>query len=325
MYTFLFFLITIFCINDISNAAIKPFPSLPSHFKDIPDLDELRFVLNTKSISSEDQLKVICWVLSQKHDQGLKGLLLYGPPGTGKSYLVKILKEILHADYLIKLSPVDLQTPQQVQKHFNQARKLASESSNMIILFLDEIDDLAKPESSVLNELLIQTAHKGNSKIAIIAATNYNEKLAPAFKRSGRFDIHVEIPLPQGPARAILLNEACKKLSAEGNLNLGYDQLIEVVKLTKGYSAADISTMVTLTKTMAQTKRKTQVDFADFASSIQTMKSQIQHAEPSNFTWLKTRATIFISNFLNKIRNSLFPEPKKPTITLPPSALRARL
>lgn len=257
--------------------AVKSFSKLPEHLENIAGLEELKFVLNKRSISVLDQEKIIYWLLSQKTPESLKGLLLYGPPGTGKSILVKILKKIMKADHLLEVSPAELQTSNQVKNKFDEARKLAQTTEHGIILFLDEIDDLAKPDSPVLNELLIQTAaHKANNKIFIIAATNYKEKLAPAFTRPGRFDVHILIPLAKGSSRAILLSEELESLYKEDKIAISYEQIIRIIQLTKGYSTAAITTMVNLAKGISQSRKKLRVDFLDFEESIKIMNAQMK-------------------------------------------------
>lgn len=74
------------------------------------------------------------------------------------------------------------------------------------IIFIDEIDEAlpnrADPNASSVNKRINQrlltffsdTSHRG--EVIILAATNYPEKIDPAFKRAGRFDVRVPIFAP---------------------------------------------------------------------------------------------------------------------------------
>jgi cell division protease FtsH len=104
----------------------------------------------------------------------------------------------------------------------------------MAIIFIDEIDALAKRRDSgglssslggcdereqTLNQLLIEmdgfttgapsqnTQQEGPSGVTVIviAATNRMEVLDPAVLRAGRFDRHVQVPLPDADGREAIL------------------------------------------------------------------------------------------------------------------------
>lgn len=74
------------------------------------------------------------------------------------------------------------------------------------IIFIDEIDEAlpnrADPNASSVNKRINQrlltffsdTSHRG--EVIILAATNYPEKIDPAFKRAGRFDVRVPMFAP---------------------------------------------------------------------------------------------------------------------------------
>lgn len=76
------------------------------------------------------------------------------------------------------------------------------------IIFIDEIDEAlpnrADPNASSVNKRINQrlltffsdTTHRG--EVIILAATNYPEKIDPAFKRAGRFDVRVPVFAPDG-------------------------------------------------------------------------------------------------------------------------------
>ena len=125
-------------------------------------------------------------------------------------------------------------------------------------IFIDEVDSLCSKRGEgnegegsrrVKAELLVQmegvnsnTSASANEKseedkrkiVTVMAATNRPWDLDDALRR--RFEKRVYIPLPNEKGRLQLFNLNLKKIEVDKNIN--YDKL---VKLTDGYSGADIS------------------------------------------------------------------------------------
>lgn len=166
------------------------------------------------------------------------GMLLYGPPGTGKTMLAKAFAHEASLPF-IACSGTDMLSEAFISSIFERARKYAPS-----IIFIDEIDALPSrgtmgPHADALvNRLLVEIDGFASAKdeIFIIGATNLKDKLDPALTRSGRLDLHLEVPSPDKAARKWLLSELLSHAL--------YDKNIDVNALllpTTGLTGADLN------------------------------------------------------------------------------------
>lgn len=105
------------------------------------------------------------------------------------------------------------------------------------IIFIDEIDEAlpnrADPNQSAVNKRINQrlltffseTEHRG--QVMILAATNYPEKIDPAFKRAGRFDMRIPMFSPDEFDRMRIMNVIAKTRGYTFSWFESPDQLID--------------------------------------------------------------------------------------------------
>ena len=168
-------------------------------------------------------------------------LLLYGAPGVGKTYLAKWLSYMLNmplitVDLANSISSYLGRSGQNIKSIFEYAR------SQNIILFLDEIDAIAKrrDDASDLGELkrlvnvLLKELEDFPATCVVIAATNHPELLDKAIWR--RFDRNIEVFLPElAERKALVLRELGERTSSIS------DAVIDLLcDGTSGISAADM-------------------------------------------------------------------------------------
>jgi SpoVK/Ycf46/Vps4 family AAA+-type ATPase len=187
---------------------------------------------------------------AQQYDINFNGVLLFGPPGVGKTYLAQATAGEFNLNFMsIKVS--DLlsmwygQSANNVQDIFNKALKNAP-----CLLFFDEFDSVAgergevttgEESTRVVNQLLrsLEEVRRHRGKVIVFAATNNKSDLDEAVIRSGRFDKHIYIPLPDKDARISILINKLKGKPTDRNINIPL-----LSDKTEGMSSADITSLV---------------------------------------------------------------------------------
>ena len=206
----------------------------------------------------------------------IKSLLLYGQPGTGKTFIANAFANEIDANF-IKVNMGDIaskyqgQTGNNIKRIFDEAR----DSDQFVVLFWDEVDAVAnrrgaeensKEKNATLNVLLTEMSSEDNDNIFMIFATNFYDLLDPAFLRSGRCDVKIEIPLPNLETRlqVLELNTKRKPLGEDTNLK-------EIAKMMEGSNCADVSLLCTQTARCALKKDKMEINQEDFIETLEKM------------------------------------------------------
>ena len=185
-----------------------------------------------------------------------KGVLLYGPPGTGKTMLAKALATQGETTFF-NVSPTTFaskwrgESEKLVRILFEMARFYAPST-----IFIDEVDSIGQKRSDgdneasrkVMAEMLVQmdgvsgqldkedlsVEELKKNIVMVLGATNLPWDLDDALRR--RFEKRVYIPLPNSVGRREMFRINMKGISYKEDVNLD-----ELVKLTDGYSGADIA------------------------------------------------------------------------------------
>ena len=214
--------------------------SIPDiHFSDIAGLEDVKKAITLRMINPikyPDKYE-----LYNKKTGG--GVLLYGPPGTGKTMIAKAIAcEVGATFYAIKGSDIVSkwvgESEQNISALFETARK-----DPLAIIFIDEMDSLIGTRGvdthndKRVNEFLQQIdGFVGrNPNLLLLGATNRPWDIDGAAMRSGRFSQKICVGLPDDKAREFLLKKSIKNIPLADDVNIN-----ELVKLTKGYSGADI-------------------------------------------------------------------------------------
>lgn len=169
-------------------------------------------------------------------------ILLYGKPGVGKTLLAKYLSSVFN----LKFASLDMATSvsSYLGKTGQNLKKVISYAKEEpTLLLLDEFDAIAKrrDDASDLGELkrvvnvLLKELEEWPSHSILVAATNHPELLDKAIWR--RFDVAMEIPIPNEETRSKLFDEAFSQ-------EYYYNDMKKINKvcasLTNGMSPADI-------------------------------------------------------------------------------------
>ncbi len=142
-----------------------------------------------------------------------KGILVYGPPGTGKTLLAKA---VAHES---KVNFITIKGPALMSKYIGESEKGVREAfkkakqASPCILFFDEIDAVAPARGGgagdahvserVISQFLTELDGIEELKgVMVLAATNRLDIIDPALLRAGRFDLLLELPVPDEKTRS---------------------------------------------------------------------------------------------------------------------------
>ncbi|ELQ75426.1 AAA+-type ATPase, partial [Trachipleistophora hominis] len=198
-------------------------------------------------------------LMDRLHIDHVKGIMLYGPPGTGKTLIARQIGRLLNArEPKIVNGPEVLnkyvgQSEENIRELFKDAEKewrKKGSASHLHIIIFDEIDAVCKKRSEnssitdqVVNQLLSKMdGVESLNNILVIGMTNRMDLIDPALLRPGRFEIHVEIGLPNLEDRKEILEihtAALKKNNVLDGVSLE-----EVAKQTNNYTGAELTAVV---------------------------------------------------------------------------------
>ncbi|KAG8344649.1 putative vesicular fusion protein nsf [Trypanosoma vivax] len=198
--------------------------------------------------------------LGVKH---VKGVLLYGPPGTGKTLIARKIGEILrcHPPKIVNGPEVFDKyvggTEENVRKLFVDAEAEAAakgDQSQLHLIIFDEFDAICKQRGSsrdstgvndnVVNQLLSKIDGVNSlTNVLLIGMTNRIDLIDEAILRPGRFEVHVEIGLPNEEGRQEILRIHTRGMNENGVLSKDVD-IPRLAALTKNYSGAEIEGVV---------------------------------------------------------------------------------
>lgn len=207
----------------------------------------------------------------------VKGMLLYGPPGTGKTLIARQIGKMLNAvEPKIVNGPEMLNkyvggSEENIRKLFKDAEaefKEKGDESNLHMIIFDELDAVFKQRGSrgdgtgvgdnVVNQLLAKMDGVDSlNNILVIGMTNRKDLIDSALLRPGRFEVQLEIPLPDenGRRQIFKIHTAsmvkAKKLNNDVNLD-------ELAARSKNFSGAEISGLVKSAASFAINRHITQ-------------------------------------------------------------------
>lgn len=230
-------------------------------------------------------------VVSKLGITNVKGLLLYGPPGTGKTLIARKIGKMLNArepkivngpEILSKYVGSSEENIRNLFKDAEAEYKAKGEESSLHIIIFDELDSVFKQRGSrgdgtgvgdnVVNQLLAKMDGVDQlNNILVIGMTNRKDLIDNALLRPGRFDVQVEIHLPDEPGRLQIFEIQTKKMR-ENKMMASDVDLGELAALTKNFSGAEIEGLVksassfAINKTINIGKGSTKINEKDIAN-----------------------------------------------------------
>lgn len=249
-------------ISEGMDSSFKITPMMTNNsFKDVAGIKEVKEELEEIIDFLKDPMKYRLFGVSLP-----KGVLLIGPPGVGKTLIAKAVAGEAGVPFFYQSgsSFVHLYVgvgAKRVKDLFAKARAYAPS-----IIFIDEIDAVGKARGgfrndereSTLNQLLTEMDGFEESKgVIVIGATNKIDMLDEALLRSGRFDRRVFIGLPSYEDRKEIFKTHLKNKFHKLDLD-------ELAKLSVGFSAAGIASLVNEAAIYALKRHASLIELSDF-------------------------------------------------------------
>ncbi len=158
-----------------------------------------------------------------------QGILLYGPPGTGKTMLARALGAEIGATVREIRTPEILDkwlgaSERNMKRIFQEARRytaptvLLFDEFESIIGYAGAGDDSGSHAVNAVAGIFKQEMNgliEANPFVIVVATTNFPAQIDGSLIRSGRFDVKLEVPLPDAQGRAQILTRMIRGLIAE--------------------------------------------------------------------------------------------------------------
>ena len=178
----------------------------------------------------------------------VRGILLSGRPGTGKTLLAHALGTESGANFIAVRGPELISkwvgdSEKGIREIFKKARQSAPS-----ILFFDEVDALVperrndagagRVSERTAGQFLSEMDSLKDKNVLVVAATNRPDLLDRAMLRPGRFDLRIELPMPDAEARREIFRIHAGRLRLGGDVNLD-----DFAEKSEGFSGADIEAL----------------------------------------------------------------------------------
>jgi transitional endoplasmic reticulum ATPase len=259
------------------------------HWSDIGGLEEVK----------QELREAVEWpiknpeVFSRMGIRAPKGILLSGPPGCGKTLLARAVATESEANFITIKGPEVFskwvgESEKAIREVFRKARMAAP-----AVIFFDEFDSLVPrrgmgyADSGVSERVISQLLTEMDGVITledvvIIAATNRPDIVDPAVLRPGRFDRLIYVPEPDEKARLEIFKLYTKGMPLTKDVDI-----VELARVTKGYSGADIEALCREAAMYALRRdvESKEVPFGDFHKAMEQIGPSVS---PDMETWYKS-------------------------------------
>nr|WP_321456276.1 AAA family ATPase [uncultured Cohaesibacter sp.] len=186
-----------------------------------------------------------------------RGILLTGPSGTGKTLLAHAVGANTEVNFITVKGPELLSkwvgdSERGIRETFRRARQSAPS-----VIFFDELDAIVPARGSetgdgqigdrMVGQFLLELDSLGpHSDVIVIGASNRADRIDQALLRPGRFDLVLDLKLPDAMSRQKILEVHCR--TSQISSDVSFEAL---AGLTEGMSGADIAGLCQRAKMLA--------------------------------------------------------------------------
>jgi SpoVK/Ycf46/Vps4 family AAA+-type ATPase len=159
-----------------------------------------------------------------------RGVLMYGPPGTGKSGIVRLVgQKLIEQDGLVMI----VKCASTFTSFIPLLNKL--EPERKLVIVLEDLERLLLRQEQTYLQLLDGIA-SDRPGMLFLATTNHLDELEPRVYRPSRFDLLIEVGMPNKATREVYVRRLCEKFGTKYNSKF--------VTLTDGLSFAALKEII---------------------------------------------------------------------------------
>lgn len=216
-----------------------------------------------------------------------RGVLLYGPPGTGKTTIGRALAHRLRGKFFL-VDGTFIAGTEDFYQRIHRVFEAAKDNSPAVI-FIDDADAIFEDgeERGLYRYLLTMLdglESEGTARVCVMMTAMNLSHLPPALVRSGRVELWLEMKVPDGPARARILERHTATLPVGLQ---GLDRA-KVVEATEEFTGADVKRLVEDAKSFYAFDQVRKISarpatdyFLEAANGVRENKQRYQTAEES--------------------------------------------
>ncbi len=219
-----------------------------------------------------------------------RAVLLYGLPGCGKTLLCSALAAQSDA-LIVTINASEIfskyfgETEANLLQHFDKAFKNYPSPTFIIVEEIVNIcakenkeDSSKRVSSAFLNVLDGIHSKREGSRTFLLATTSNIENINQAVRRSGRFDIELEIPVPNPSAREDILTKMLCKI----NNTVSTEDVKHLANMCHGFVGADLASLLSKSVTHAINRNKnSSTSSGEITLTFADLQNGLCHVKPS--------------------------------------------